>query len=51
VHWDLDGAYLLTTTGTHQHAVEAEDGPHTLTFTDDHGAVLRHSFVVVATRP
>ncbi|MBK9761172.1 MAG: penicillin-binding protein 1C [Flavobacteriales bacterium] len=51
VHWDMDGKFLGTTVGEHRMAVDPADGTHLLALTDDHGRLLRHSFVVVSRQP
>lgn len=50
VHWDLDGVFIGTTVRDHRMAIDPSEGVHTLTFTDEEGRLLRHSFAVVSTR-
>ena len=50
LHWDLDGAYLGSTTHPHQWTTSLTDGAHRITLTDADGAQVSVAFRVVSSR-
>lgn len=50
LHWDLDGAYLGSTTHLHQRTTSLTDGAHRITLTDADGAQVSVAFRAVSSR-
>jgi penicillin-binding protein 1C len=48
VHWHLDGAYIGTTSHTHQLVISPGTGSHKITLVDDSGEVLERNFSILS---
>ncbi|HRO39742.1 MAG TPA: penicillin-binding protein 1C [Flavobacteriales bacterium] len=46
--WDLDGAFIGTTTGIHRMALSPPEGAHRITLTDGQGHALHRNFTIVS---